>query len=96
MAGTPHAGARRESIGSVLYFVGSVNTFFKRLTMSQKQTTRYCLHCRERVMAVGQKPNHVLHLILTCLTAGLWGVVWCCVAAGKIGGYRCSRCGSGL
>lgn len=24
----------------------------------------------------GTKVNHILHLILTILTAGLWGIVW--------------------
>lgn len=24
----------------------------------------------------GHRPNHILHLILTILTAGLWAIVW--------------------
>jgi hypothetical protein len=45
-------------------------------------------------MATGQKPNHVLHLLLTVFTAGLWGVVWLLLAAGSAGNYRCTRCGA--
>ena len=59
-----------------------------------KQASAYCDVCDERVYAVGQKPNHVLHLILTLVTAGLWGIVWILLAAGTIGNYRCTQCGS--
>jgi hypothetical protein len=30
----------------------------------------------QSVMVKGQRPNHVLHLILTIVTAGLWAPVW--------------------
>jgi hypothetical protein len=33
------------------------------------------------VIVKGQQVNHVLHLILTVLTAGLWAIVWIIVAA---------------
>lgn len=29
------------------------------------------------------KINHALHLALTLLTCGLWGIVWICVAIGS-------------
>lgn len=28
------------------------------------------------VLVKGKRPNHVLHLILTVLTAGVWALVW--------------------
>jgi len=59
-----------------------------------KQAQAYCPTCARRVMATGQKPNHVLHLLLTVFTAGLWGVVWLLLAAGSAGNYRCTRCGA--
>lgn len=62
----------------------------------QKQASRYCPHCQSRVLAVGTTPNHMLHLVLTLLTCGLWGVVWLLVVVGKIGGYRCVKCGCGV
>jgi len=37
--------------------------------------------------------NHVLHLLLTILTAGLWSIVWL-LASIRIGGWRCEHCGS--
>ena len=34
----------------------------------------------QAVLAKGQRINHVLHLILTILTGGLWGIVWIILA----------------
>ena len=31
-------------------------------------------------VASGTKPNHTLHLILTVLTCGFWGLIWIAVA----------------
>jgi len=30
----------------------------------------------------GKRPNHILHLILTILTFGIWGIVWAVLAIG--------------
>jgi hypothetical protein len=62
--------------------------------MSQKQTSAYCPYCDRQTLAIGTKPNHLLHLVLSICTAGVWLVVWLLVAIGKIGGYRCSKCGT--
>lgn len=35
------------------------------------------------MIVYGTRPNHILHLILTLVTAGLWGIVWICVAIGS-------------
>lgn len=64
--------------------------------MGQKQTGKFCAHCNKNTMATGTTPNHVLHLILTLFTVGLWLIVWVLVAAGKIGGYRCTQCGNNV
>lgn len=58
-----------------------------------KRDGRWCPLCKRDVLAVGESPNHVLHLLLTLVTCGLWGIVWGLVAAGAIGGYRCGKCG---
>jgi hypothetical protein len=36
----------------------------------------------EAVIKTGSKPNHVLHLVLTIFTLGLWGIVWLILAFG--------------
>jgi hypothetical protein len=35
----------------------------------------------QAVLVRGQRPNHVLHLILTLVTFGVWGIVWIAVVA---------------
>lgn len=64
--------------------------------MSQKQASRYCPHCDRRVLALGTKANHVLHLLLSLVSCGLWLPVWLIVAAATSGNYRCARCGTGV
>ena len=61
--------------------------------MGQKQTGKFCNNCNKDILAVGSKPNHILHFILTICTLGVWGLVWILMSIGKIGGYRCSECG---
>lgn len=34
----------------------------------------------QATLTTGRRPSHVLHLILTIVTAGLWGLVWIGVA----------------
>ncbi len=62
--------------------------------MAEKQTGRYCSFCKKHTLAVGTKPNHILHLFLTIFTMGLWGIVWILLAVGTIGNYRCTVCGN--
>ena len=40
----------------------------------------------QAVLVKGRRPNHVLHLILTLVTFGLWAIVWILVAG--FGGER--------
>lgn len=63
--------------------------------MSQVQGTGWCPNCKRQVVTQRQGTNHVLHLILTVLTLGLWAIVWAVVATmnrSKIA--RCSVCGA--
>lgn len=34
----------------------------------------------QAVVVVGRTPNHVLHLLLTLVTCGAWGIVWVVLA----------------
>ena len=40
----------------------------------------------QAVTVRGSKPNHILHLILTLITLGFWGIIWIAVAA--LGGEK--------
>jgi hypothetical protein len=34
----------------------------------------------QAILVRGHRPNHVLHLILTLVTLGIWAIVWILVA----------------
>ena len=40
----------------------------------------------QAVLVRGNRPNHLLHLILTCFTLGMWAIVW--VAVWALGGEK--------
>lgn len=52
----------------------------------------FCKDCEERVRCERKGTSHILHLILTVMTAGLWLIVWIGSAI-KFGGWECPRCG---
>lgn len=60
--------------------------------MVQQEATGFCRGCNRQVLLRRKGTNHVLHLLLTVFTAGLWLIVWV-IASIKIGGWRCSLCG---
>ncbi len=43
------------------------------------------------VKKVRKGTNHIFHLILTLLTAGIWLIVWL-LSMIKLGGWRCEKC----
>lgn len=53
----------------------------------------FCKVCGETRKVSRGRANHLLHLILTILTGGLWLFVWIGIAV-KFGGWRCETCGS--
>ncbi len=53
-----------------------------------------CVNCNEVRKVFRNKPNHLLHLLLTFLTGGVWAIVWIFVAI-RFGGWRCDHCGNG-
>ena len=40
--------------------------------MAQQEATGFCRNCNRQVMIRRKGTNHVLHLLLTLCTAGLW------------------------
>ena len=51
----------------------------------------YCRVCDRDVVVNVERSNHVLHLLLTCITFGLWFPVWFFRSFTKRN--RCSQCG---
>ena len=60
--------------------------------MVAQEATGFCKGCNRQVMIRRKGTNHILHLLLSCLTVGLWIPIWIFCAI-KIGGWRCSQCG---
>jgi len=60
--------------------------------MGIAHTEKYCKRCEKHVLAQKKTANHILHLLLSIFTAGLWIIMWILVGI-RIGGWRCSQCG---
>lgn len=60
--------------------------------MGTEYVRGYCPNCQENVLGVRKGTNHVLHLLLSIITFGIWIIIWILVSI-KIGGWRCSVCG---
>jgi hypothetical protein len=59
-----------------------------------KQKSSFCERCERMTLFQKRGINHVLHLILSVPTLGLWGLVWIVLAMTKSAEpYYCSRCG---
>jgi len=61
--------------------------------MADERKSGYCRSCKTRSVVFRPGTSHLLHLLLSIITAGIWLIVWL-LAAIKIGGWRCSTCGS--
>lgn len=61
--------------------------------MSDEKTRGFCKDCKKYVVVFRPRPSHLLHLVLSFLTFGLWVLVWIGLSI-KIGGWRCMECGS--
>ena len=62
--------------------------------MGTKSEREYCRTCEAPVLAVKQTPSHVLHLLLSIVTAGLWILVWLALTIGaSFRSFRCPTCG---
>lgn len=61
--------------------------------MSKAQSTSgYCEKCEKNVVVTRPGTNHILHLLLSLLTGGIWIIVWI-ICAIKIGDWQCRECG---
>lgn len=59
------------------------------------QTSHYCATCQRQTLHSKERVNHVLHLILSVLTVGLWVIVWAILGASNSAERtRCTVCGS--
>ena len=61
--------------------------------MAEEKAGGFCKSCNKQSVVFRKGTNHILHLLLTLVTVGLWLIVWvgCTI---KFGGWRCTTCGS--
>ena len=63
--------------------------------MSDVRSQHYCPSCRQMRMFIRERPNHILHLLLTVFTLGIWLLIWPVVSAAKASQRPCcSVCGT--
>ena len=61
--------------------------------MAEQYKSGFCKDCNEQRKVARPKINHILHLILSIITAGIWLIVWLGISI-RVGGWRCDECGS--
>ena len=61
--------------------------------VSTNQKMLKCKTCGRPTPHLVDRPNHILHLLLSVVTAGLWLIVWLFVGAGEKKA-TCTVCGS--
>jgi hypothetical protein len=44
--------------------------------MAEEKRTGFCTVCNKQVMVFRRGTNHILHLLLTLVTFGVWIIVW--------------------
>ena len=66
--------------------------------MATNQIMHPCRHCKRLTRHLEPATSHVLHLLLTVFTFGLWSIVWVFSAIANSSQKTCSACGkvSGL
>lgn len=57
------------------------------------QKSNFCSQCQKPTLWARPGTNHVLHVLLSLVTCGLWLPVWMWASV-RIGGWRCQSCGS--
>lgn len=62
--------------------------------MASNQVMSFCKTCGKQTMHLQPSTSHVLHLLMTILTAGLWLIVWFFVAQSNGSQKSCTQCGS--
>jgi hypothetical protein len=60
--------------------------------MGIQKARHYCPQEKKAVIAERQTPNHVLHLLLSVITCGLWLPVWLLLGLFGNGPWLCPSC----
>lgn len=60
--------------------------------MATQRKQGFCKQCDQLRPVTRPGVNHILHLLLSVLTAGLWVIIWILKVIFK-GSWRCESCG---
>ena len=52
-----------------------------------------CSKCQKKTLHIEQKINHILHVLLTVVTAGFWIIAWIYIALSHNKKTQCTICG---
>jgi hypothetical protein len=63
------------------------------MAMAFEESSKFCKRCGRQVLVRRQSTNHILHLLLTLVTMGFWIPIWILCSV-RIGGWRCTVCGT--
>ena len=63
--------------------------------MAWKRENIICEHCDHPQTVKFKKPNHILHVVMSIITLGVWLVVWLAAAFEAWGASspKCKKCG---
>lgn len=61
--------------------------------MSESKTSGFCKDCGKNAVLYRKSANHILHLLLSVFTLGVWLPIWFLISF-QFGGWRCVNCGS--
>ncbi len=66
-----------------------------RFAVSDATIKRYCKQCEAYRMFIRPRPNHILHLLLSVFTVGLWLPIWLLIGfLTVLKPFRCPVCTS--
>jgi hypothetical protein len=89
---SPHIDS---AIRSVFNSTTENRWFIGGCVMGLKHVRRYCPADQQPVLAVKQTPNHILHLLLSVVTFGMWLPVWLVISLlNEFDPWLCPNCGS--
>lgn len=61
--------------------------------MSTYQHMEFCKICQKQTIHFAEKPNHILHLLLSIITVGIWVPMWILITLMCMFRNECSVCG---
>ena len=61
--------------------------------MATNHVLHYCRRCRRPTVHLQPSTSHVLHLLLSILTVGLWLGVWALAGLANASQRTCTACG---